>query len=69
MALKEEDLSDDICVQPDTSKAAYPIHQLINVLSIESMIDELYESVCPKAAEQIVIKLPLLLSVALGILE
>ena len=45
MALKEADSSDDICVQWDGSNAAYPIHQFIDILPIESMIDELYESV------------------------
>lgn len=51
MALKEAGLSVDICVQLDKSNAAYPIHQLDNILSIESMIDELYETVSLKAAK------------------
>ena len=46
---------------------AYPIHQLINVFLIESVIDELYESVCLKAAKKILTKVPLLLSIASSI--
>ena len=67
MALMEAAISDEIGVWNDNCRVAYPVHQLINILSIESMINELYESVCLKAAEQAVIKLRLLLSIASSI--
>ena len=68
LVLKEADLLDQLCYFiKDGSKAAYPIHQFINVLPIKSMVDQLYETVCLKATKQISTESPLLLSTAQNI--
>ena len=69
MTLTDVDLSDGVPICKNNIKTAYPIHQFINIFSIESVINDLDESVCLKAAEQIPMELPLLSSTAPGTFE
>ncbi len=56
-------------VRGSWNRTAYPIHQLIYILFVETMIDELDESVSLEAFQKISAELLLLLSIALGVLQ